>query len=488
MLETNPYKLNDKLSRLGRTLVTQLFVLLKTSLNYSEGHAALEAPVANVLKVVQEILHTKEEATLRLRGGHLYLADLRLRYDAAGFEATRFVMEEMRRHLIGGISFTLAVSADDLRRFAYALRDVEGGGTPETYTRLLQRMQQRMISHIEVETLHEEGDRIEVKPETLIRKFASGRLENGRVKAKALYHKALEAMERVMENARMGQPLRLRESKRTVQRIIDLLPTHEHVLLGLTTLRCNEAYTENHAVNVCILSLALGRALGMSKFHLCELGMAALFHDLGKADVDGRILDKPKELTPAEQLVFEGHPLYGVRKMMTLKGLDVLTARIVTGIFEHHLLADYSGYPRFPYQKLSLLGRIVGIADRYDELTSSRVMGREAMAPAKALRAMMAEAGKAFDQGLLKLFISCVGIHGIGSLLLLDSRELAVVVQNNPDPALWDNPRVKIVADAHGREVDGEVVDLSLPASPKRLILANLDPQPFGLEVSHYFL
>ena len=484
--ETSRYKVNDELALLGKALVGNLFVLFKTSLNYSEGHAALDAPVANVLKVVRDILRTNEEAALRVRGGHLYLADLRLKQDAAGFEAGRFVMQEMKRHLVGGICFDLAVSAEEIRRFVYALREVDGVPNPDTYSEFLRRMQQRMIVNIEVETVPEELGPVEVGAVRLDLKLGCHDAEHAKVRAKLLYRKALAVMEEVMANAAAGQSLRLREPKRVVQRIIDLIVSHESALLGLTTMRSDHAYTENHPVNVCILSLVMGKRLGMSKFHLCELGMAALFHDIGKADLPRELLDKPEDLTREEQQELERHPLYGVRKMMKLKGLDVMTSRIVTGIFEHHLLADFSGYPRTPYRRLSLLGRIISIADRYDTLTSGRVAGRTPQTSTRALRFMIAGAGKAYDSGLLKLFINGVGMHGVGALLLLDSKELAVVVENNPDPSLWDSPRVRIIADAQGREVDGEVVDLAR-ARPARMILANLDPHTFNLEVSQYF-
>jgi hypothetical protein len=176
-----------------------------------------------------------------------------------------------------------------------------------------------------------------------------------------------------------------------------------------------------------------------------------------------------------------------VKKIMKLKGLDVMTSRIITGVFEHHLLADFSGYPRFPYKRLSLLGRIISIADCYDGLIAPRVSGRNPYPPEKALRFMLTQAGKAYDQGLLKLFINCIGMHGIGSLLLLDSNELAVVVENNPDPALWDNPRVRIIADSEGNEVNGDVLDLARP-EPARMIIATLDPHRYKLDVSRYSL
>jgi HD-GYP domain-containing protein (c-di-GMP phosphodiesterase class II) len=477
-LEMSPYRLNNEMALLGKNLVAQLFVLFKTSLNYSEGHAAIESPAANVLKVVREILRRNEEAALRVKGGHFYLGELRLKPDSVGFEAGRFVMEEMKRHLVGGISFSLAVTVEDLRRFVYAFRDADAVPTPDSYTKILERMQQRMIVNIEVETLPEVVETVEIDKE---------RLQDGKLKARLLYKKAVSAMDEVMGNASAEQTLRLRESKRVVQHMVDLLSSYESSLLGMTTMRCHDAYTQNHAANVCILSLVMGKRLGMSKFHLCELGMAALFHDIGKADIPPAILNKPGELSPQEQQIMEAHPLYGVKKIMKLKGLDALSSRIITGVFEHHLLADFSGYPRFPYKRLSLFGRIISIADCYDGLTSSRVSGRTPYPPDKALRFMLTQAGKAYDQGLLKLFINCIGIHGIGSLLLLDTRELAVVVEKNPDPAQWDNPRVKIIADSNGLEVDGEVVDLAHPG-PSRMIIATLDPNLFKLDISRYFL
>ena len=86
----------------------------------------------------------------------------------------------------------------------------------------------------------------------------------------------------------------------------------------------------------------------------------------------------------------------------------------------------------------------------------------------------------------MKLFVNCVGIHAIGSLLLLDNGELAVVVGNSDDPAQWDCPRVRIIADSEGREIEGEMVDLGYPET-SRTIAATLDPYLYDLDVSRYF-
>ena len=257
-------------------------------------------------------------------------------------------------------------------------------------------------------------------------------------------------------------------------------------LIGLTTIRCHDEYTYNHSVNVCILSLAIGQRIGLSKQKLCELGMAALFHDIGKSEIPLAILNKSTEFSREEWEIMQQHPLLGVKKLMKLKGLDALSARIITGAFEHHLYCDFSGYPRLPYKRLSLFGRIISIADCYDGVTSSRVYSRVPHAPDKALRFMMSRAGKIYDPILMKLFINCIGIYPIGTLLLLDSQELCVVMENNPDPEKWNQPRVKIIADAMGKEMNGEMVDL---ADPKcgRAVKETLDPNQYQINVSNYF-
>lgn len=476
--DIRPEQLDREMIRLGKALVTHLFVLLKTAQNYNEGHAATNAPLTNAFNVIGEIHRRNEEAALRLRHGYLMLGELRLKPDAAGFDTFKFLMGEMKRYLIGGISFSPEVTAEEIGRFAYVFNEIEPIPSPQTFTKFLERMQQRMVVHIELESLGEDeewsGD------------FDEAELTDNRVRSRKIYHQTIHAVSEVMDNAKMGQTLRLRKSKRVVQNLIDQLLAAETNLIGLTTIRCHDEYTYNHSVNVCILALAMGQRIGLSKTKLCELGMAALFHDIGKSDIPLAILNKTTEFSREEWAIMQKHPLLGVKKLMKLKGLDALSARIISGAFEHHLNCDLSGYPRLPYKRLSLFGRIIAIADCYDGLTSSRVYCRVPHAPDKALRFMLAKTGKAYDPILMKLFINCVGIYPVGALLLLDSQELGVVMENNPDPEKWNAPRVKIIADAQGNETDGEIVDLASHAGGRTVVDA-LDPYRHKFDVSKYF-
>lgn len=471
-------QLDKEMIRIGKTLVTQFFVLLKTVQNYDEGHSAINNPLSSIVRTVREVHKRNEEASIRFHGGHLLLGETRLKPDAAGFEAFMFVMEEMKRYFIGGINFTPQVKDEEIGRFAYTIRTVEPLPSPDTYRKLSELMRNRNIIGIELEcfTVEEgyEGD------------FAE--LESSRVRAKRTYFQAVHAVSEVMDSVKAGQTMRLRKAKRIVQGMIDLLTSAETNLIGLTTMKCHNQYTYNHSVNVCILSLAIGQLIGLSKFRLCELGMAALFHDLGKVDISPEILNKPAEFTKEDWEVMQRHPVCAVEKLMTLKGLDALSAKIITGAFEHHLNYDLSGYPKTPYKEMSLFGRIISIADCYDGLTSSRVYSRASYPPEKALKFMAQRAGKAYDPVLLKLFINCMGVYPVGTLLLLNSKELAVVMENHRNPERWSTPMVRIITDANGNEIKGELkADLSEPES-FRTIVKPLDPRQYGVDVSRYFV
>ena len=109
------------------------------------------------------------------------------------------------------------------------------------------------------------------------------------------------------------------------------------------------------------------------------------------------------------------------------------------------------------------------------------------MPPDKALRYMLARSGKIYDPIIMKLFINCIGIYPIGTLLLLDTRELSVVIENNPDPEKWNAPRVKLIADSQGCERSAELIDLADPRCA-RTVTEVLDPYIFRIDVSQYVI
>jgi HD-GYP domain-containing protein (c-di-GMP phosphodiesterase class II) len=267
----------------------------------------------------------------------------------------------------------------------------------------------------------------------------------------------------------------------------------QSTLLGLTNLRCHDQDTHNHSVNVALLSMALANRAGYPKVDLADLGLAALFHDVGKCAISLDILNKPGQFTDEEWQLMRTHPIEGVLTLIRLRGLNNVPARMAGASFEHHMNYDFSGYPKLAISwTQSLSSRIVTIADCYDAMTSSRVYRREPMSPANVLKFMFSKSGQSFDPVLMKLFVNCVGFIPIGSLVLLDTEEFAVVLKPAEDKANAERPLVRIIADVQGTPIDnGPELDLTEKDDNneyRHTIIRLIDNTEYNFDTSRYFV
>jgi len=221
--------------------------------------------------------------------------------------------------------------------------------------------------------------------------------------------------------------------------------------------------------------------------------MAAFFHDLGKTETPLDILNKPGRLTDAERMVMEKHPFLGAEKLVHLKEFRRLPLRAVHVALEHHIKEDLTGYPRyFKKGDVNLFSKIVKVVDVFDAITTKRVYRAKDFTRAEALSFMLEQSGTEFNPVILKAFVNMMGVFPIGSLVALTTGEIGIVHDIDADPKLLLRPSVKLITDAEGNKVDGEVVDLAErdPVTGRflRTIAAPLDPSRYDIEVSDYFL
>ena len=471
---------DEDMAKKGKELVNQFYIFMKTAQIHDPTNVALETPVENVIRTLKGLWQWSDDVHLRLEGDYLFLDELKLKMDMDGFISFTSLIETLKQLRIGGILLKKSATTDELKRFVYILVQTDPGGK-EPFERVIEQMKKMGIANIEIDPFEERKESFE------------DILRDAKEIAKSTYFRTMTAVAEVMDNIKLGQAVSVKRAKRVVQSMVDLLLQEESTLLGLTTLRSHDEYTHHHSVNVCILSLAMGQRLGYPKKKLTELGVAALFHDMGKASISPEILNKPTDFTEEEWQIMRRHPILGVKYIIKLKGINEMTIRMVTGIFEHHLNYDLSGYPKLDTKwELSLLGRIISIVDCYDALTSSRVYNRVPYPPDKALKFMLNKSGRAFDPVLMKIFINSIGIFPIGTLVLLNTNEMGVVVQSNSSPERMDRPKVKIIADPLGKEMDGDIIDLSelneKTGQFTASILKIIDSTKYKVDVSRYFL
>jgi putative nucleotidyltransferase with HDIG domain len=222
-------------------------------------------------------------------------------------------------------------------------------------------------------------------------------------------------------------------------------------LMALTALKKYDNYTFTHMVNVAALAMAQARSLNLDGALLREFGFAALMHDIGKVNTPLEVLNKPGKLTKEEFDIMKRHVVDGAHILRRTPEMPAL-APIVA--FEHHLKQDLSP-ENIGSRKLNLCTMIVSIADVFDALRSNRPY-RQGLATVRIRSIMGEQDNPAFNQVLLKRFVSLMGLFPIGTLVRLNTEELAVVTAEHPtDPF---RPQVKIVVDKDGAVIEEPVL------------------------------
>jgi HD-GYP domain-containing protein (c-di-GMP phosphodiesterase class II) len=467
--------LDQQVLWLGTQLVNQISILLKTARIHDAGNAALDQSVSALLTVLEAVGEGKP-VTLRVQSDFLFLGDRHLKMSAQQVAIFMEFIDLLKSWGIGTVTFTPRVTGRELVDLAYLFA---GQNPAESTFEELQRRMRECAPGVEIE----EASSVPVR-------LGEGNRE-ARVLARNSYVKAAAAAGEAARSLREGRPPVLKHGKRVIQTLVDLMMHDPAILLGLSTLRCYDEYTHNHSVNVAILSVALGARCGLSKAVLADLGLAALFHDIGKSNAPLHVLAKGSELSEVEWRLLRRHPGDGVVSLAKLRGIRHLPKRMAAAAFEHHMGLDGSGYPSLgrPW-KPSVSARIVAIADTYDAMTSGRVYQREPLAPAVALRKMLAMR-QFFGPVLLKLFVNCIGIYPVGSLLLLDSNELAVVTRPAPEGVPPERPPVRLITDARGSAWDGPEVNLAETLSTgayRRSVVRLVDNTEYQFDTSRYLV
>ena len=317
--------------------------------------------------------------------------------------------------------------------------------------------------------------------------------ERSKEVAKKTYAQSVAVTKDLMTSVRMGRSANIKKIKRVVQGIVDQILNEETSLIGLTTIRDYDEYTFTHSVNVCIFSVALGKRLGFSKLQLYDLGMAALFHDIGKSRVPAEVINKVGGLTDDEWRLIAAHPWLGALALFQLRGQQELPYRAMIVAHEHHMKIDLTGYPRpIRDRSMSMFSKIVAVADGFDAATSRRSYQTEPLTPAQVMMEMRDNTRRGMDPVVVKAFINLTGIYPVGTLVILDTFELGIVHAVNQIPEMLSRPIVRIISDQQGNlQHPGTLVDLAEQGGEGvylRTIIKTENPERYGIRVGDYFI
>ena len=261
----------------------------------------------------------------------------------------------------------------------------------------------------------------------------------------------------VMQDARLGKAIELDEVGPVVQNITESILRNAGALLGLLQIKNKDDYTFLHSVSVCALLVAFCRSRNMDEERIYQAGIGGLLHDTGKALVPDAILNKPGRLTDEEFDIVKRHPRDGHDILLQTPEIGAIPLDIT---LHHHERRDGSGYPeRQAEHQISELAQMAAIVDVYDAITSDRSY-HKGMPAAEALRKIYEWSKFHFNPALAQEFMRCVGIYPVGTLVLLESGRLGVVVEPHESSLL--TPKVNVFF--HTRQqayIRPETVDLS---------------------------
>jgi putative nucleotidyltransferase with HDIG domain len=400
--------------------IRDLLASLQTAKLYDTSHPIFRKSVEKAFASLEEALEGNEELAIGIVGEELAFEK------EIFFDLSKFVKQAILYLKSRGIErmvFYLGVEQDELAQFIafLAAPKDEAQGDPQE---LLSLRGVRNIAVGKVRTSEAGPGEREKKP-TLQR----------------IYDNSAEKVGQSVTNALNLEKLDHMALRFSLHNVMENLSTQYRELLKLTTVKQHNMETFTHLLNVAILSMYFTSKLGFAKEVVLDIGVAALFHDIGKLYISRKVVAKKETLTEAEFSQIKSHTVLGAELM--LKYTDSLGILPVVVAFEHHLKYDLSGYPKLKYlHKPNLASMIVSICDVYDALSARR--GYKADYPPDLIyRIMTKDRGKAFDPELTDRFFQIMGVWPIGSIVSLNDARIAVVTEQNESDIF--SPKVEVI-------------------------------------------
>ena len=475
---TSPAKTPERASHDLIKLLYSFFIMYKTARMVDPENDGFKNQLKSFLKVFHTVSEESGDITVKCIADRFFVNETMVPFDEDKLSGVAKVLSEWRMLGLGGVTFEQAINSNEITRFFVFIAGIKPNNeNVESLSDQLRKSDLPNISLLAAKELM--SDRIEIDSETR-KKF--------RLMARKTFFQAMDVVEEVMVNAAEDKEINTAKTKRVVHSLLDQVTRDESSLLELTSIKNFDDYTYAHSTNVCVYSLTLGVRLGLDRSRLSQLGFASLFHDIGKVKLPTDLIKKPGAFDEDDWVQMQRHPLLGAKTILRNLKLEPHTARAARAAFEHHINSDFTGYPmlRFDRRRQNLFSQIVSIVDTFDALTAGRVYIKKSMAPDVVFKKMRYQMKIKFDPFLLKLFNDIVGIYPVGSLVLLNTDELALVLANNDQNKA--RPAVKIVGNKEGLFDKPDWVDLSSPDETQRAVVRMVEPSRYGLDIKDFVL
>lgn len=230
------------------------------------------------------------------------------------------------------------------------------------------------------------------------------------------------------------KPLNEQQISFVIEGILKDVLQNEDCLYDIIDLKTAANYLYNHSLNVCVVSILMGKDLNFDRDELKELALGAFLHDLGKAYIKSAI-KKIQELSALDTVQIKQH---------TKRGFDILrpvfSSKVAQIAYQHHEREDGSGYPLgLIGVDLPLYSKIVATADSFDAMVSHRVYENSQWND-QALEELEKESPAKYDPKVVAALRRSVALYPVGSLVQLTDGEQRVVVAASRSRLILQKP------------------------------------------------
>lgn len=300
--------------------------------------------------------------------------------------------------------------------------------------------------------------------------------------SKKLHGQFSQAVVDIYRKLAQGQRIDGAATREVTSQVVQSVIRNPDAMVWLSRMRDKDSYSYHHAFRCAIWGTVLGRHLGLSQQTLENLALGLTLMDVGKARMPNGLLEKRGFLTAEERVELRRHVEYGVEMVAAMPGIPSQVLQIVA---EHHERYDGSGYPnRLMGKSISPLGKIAGLVDTYDAMTSDRPYAR-ALSSVEAVSKLYELRNREFQAQLVEEFIQAIGVYPTGTLVQLSNQEVGVVIAQNADRRL--RPKLLLLLDAEKKPllrphyVDLQAVTHDSSGNPLSII-TSLSPGSFGVD------
>ncbi len=380
----------------------------------------------------------------------------------------------------------LIQSAEDIlalgKQCSYVYVDTEKGYTPDPNFWLLANENELNLaagnsSGVQKNTTNEYEKYRQCVYETTVE------LEEELTQSRLIFEDVGERTLNVFHALKSNKKLDLLSLKEGVKSTVNSIIRNPSAMTLLVQLRRSDDYSYSHALGTSVWCAQFGRHLGLNLQDIKTLSLGGLLLDIGKLKLPQGLISQADKYGSNEMRAMKYHVSLGINILQQCEGIDPELLQMVA---THHERADGSGYQSgLSNDKIPLFGRIAGIVDSYDAMTSKRIYIENTFTPHEAMNELYKMRGQQFQAELVEQFIQTVGLYPTGSLVELNTGEVGVITEINALKRLY--PTVMLLLDSSKCSYD-EFTTVDLSEVSGMQVVKGVDPDAYGIKMNELFL